>query len=351
MVSLHVWHGRVRGGSPPGQPALPAAAPQGGGLRDPRATPLPGLGGAILVFDLWMEADALVLRETVRFLERYRVTIDREVDRRLGRGEPTPAARVEVIRRFRSFCRLASIGGGAARPSLDGLGGNSPSGLEDAIELAVDVACLCQPAEPVERALRLLEAQFRTGIRRTLRPAEPQRRLRRGRRRALHGGRRVRSAIDRIGDAYLAVDLDSALLTDLNPAAEALLGAPAVTLVEKPFVDLIHEADRARYADLEARLDAEEDCPPLLLRLRRPDGTAISVEASVAIHSFGGRRLAIFVARERPALATLERGAPHPAEPSSPAPGASATDTRPARGRRSRSSVSEVVRALLGTAD
>ncbi|MFQ5699584.1 MAG: PAS domain-containing protein [Myxococcota bacterium] len=297
-----------------------------------------------------MEGDALVLRETVRFLERFRATIDREVDRRLGRGEPPPEARLEVIRRFRSFCRLASIDGGAARPSLDGLGGNSPTGLEKAIELAVDVACLCQPTPPVEQALRRLEAQFRTGIRRTLRPAEPQRRMRRGRRRALHGGRRVRSAIDRISDTYLAVDLDSGALADMNPAAEALLGAPAVTLVEKPFVDLIPPTDRARFAEIEARFDAEEDCDPLPLRLRRPDGTAIPVESSVAIHSFGGRRLAIFVARETSALATLEGGAPSP-DPGAPESAAPAAPAPRVRERRGRSSVSAVVQALLGSGD
>ena len=83
------------------------------------------------------EVDAAVLRETVQFLDRYRATIEEELNRRLGRNAPPPAARLEIVRRFRSFSRLASIHFEDARPALDGLGGNSPESLERAIERVV----------------------------------------------------------------------------------------------------------------------------------------------------------------------------------------------------------------------
>jgi PAS domain S-box-containing protein len=292
------------------------------------------------------EVDAAVMRETVRFLDRFRGTIEDEVDRRLGRGEPSPEARLEVVRRFRSFVRLASIDLESARPSLDGLGGNSAAGLEKAIEIAVDVACLCEPPAAVKESLRTLEARFRTGIRRIMRPSEPERKQRRGRRRALHGGKRVRAAIDRIGDAYLALDLESGRLADLNPAAEVLLGAPAVTMIEKPFVDLIEPQARRAFGDLEARLDADEETAPVSLAFQRHEGKAVPVEVSVAHHTISGRRLAIFVAREQHGAQPLVAHPPQAAPPVS-APAQKESERR----LRVRTSVSAVVRSLLGPTD
>ncbi len=293
------------------------------------------------------EVDAAVMREAVRFLDRFRGTIEDEIDRRLGRGEPPPEARLEVVRRFRSFVRLASVDLDAARPSLDGLGGNSPAGLEKAIEVAVDVACLCDPPPAVQQALRVLEARFRTGIRRIMRPSEPERKQRRGRRRALHGGKRVRAAIDRIGDAYLALDLETGRLADLNPAAEALLGTPAVTVIEKPFADLIEPEARPAFGDLEARLDADEETAPFSLALRRGEGNAVPVEVSVASHTISGRRLAIFIAREQPRSQPLTVAPPQTAPPLR----APAQQQDRDRRLRVRSSVSAVVRSLLGPND
>jgi PAS domain S-box-containing protein len=292
------------------------------------------------------EVDTAVMREAVRFLDRFRGAIEDEVDRRLGRSEPPPEARLELVRRFRSFVRLASIDLENARPSLDGLGGNSAAGLEKTIEIAVDVACLCDPPAEVEASLRSLEARFRTGIRRIMRPSEPERKQRRGRRRALHGGKRVRAAIDRIGDAYLALDLESGRLADLNPAAEVLLGAPAVTVIEKPFLDLIEPEAREAFGSLEARLDADEETPPCSLAFQRREGEAVSVEVSVANHTISGRRLAIFIAREHPGSQPLATRPPEPAPPVR----APAQPDR-ARRLRVRSSVSAVVRSLLGPID
>ena len=70
-------------------------------------------------------------------------------------------------------------------------------------------------------------------------------------------------------------------------------------LLKKPLQDLIRPEDRTSYDDLEARLDAGEDSPPISIRLQRLTGEAVPVELSVANHTIAGRRLAIFSARER----------------------------------------------------
>lgn len=232
-------------------------------------------------------------------MDRYRQAIEAEVDRRLGRGEPPPAARMEIVRRFRSFCRLACIDLAAARPSFEGLSGTSPLGLEHAIEEAVKVACDRAPPREVQQALRELESRFRAGIRRVMQPEDPDRREKRRRRRSPNAGRRVRAAIDRIGDAYLALCLDTGRLYDVNPAAETLLGANASQLLERSLAELISPLCKAEYEGLEARLDSGEQPGTTDLVLMRPGGGLVNVEMTVANHTIGGRRLAIFTAREK----------------------------------------------------
>jgi PAS domain S-box-containing protein len=242
--------------------------------------------------------DGAALRAAAVFLDRYRRTIEAEVDRRLGREEPPPDVRVEIVRRFRSFCRLVSFGVSAARPSLDGLGGYSAVALERPIQTAVRVAIECDPGPTVARALEALSARFRSGIRRIVQPEERPRQ-KRARRRLPNAGRRIRAAIDRIGDAYLALCLDTGRVLDLNPAAENLLGTPAEKLLGRSLLELVAANDRTGYIELEARLDAGEDSGPTELGLLRFDGERVPVEVTVSNHTIGGKRLAIFVARER----------------------------------------------------
>lgn len=245
------------------------------------------------------EIDSAVLRIAALHLDRYRHAIGAEVNRRLGHAEPPPAARAEIVRRFRSFCRLACIDLANARASLDGLGGNSPAGLERAVAHAVDAACECGTSQELTRALRTLETRFRAGIRRVMQPPEPQRKGRGRRRKTPNAGRRVRSAIDRIGDAYLALCLDTGRLYDVNPAAESLFGTEAAQLLERELADLVSPTHRSAYQDLEARLDAGEESGPTDMVFTRPGGDSVLVEVSVANHTIGPRRLAIFVVREK----------------------------------------------------
>jgi PAS domain S-box-containing protein len=245
------------------------------------------------------DGEATAARKAALFLDRYRATIQAEVDRRMAQREPPPHARAEIVRRFRSFCRLASIHPQAARPSLDGLSGNSPEGLERAVKLAVAIACECGPEPAVEQALRSLEGRFRTGMRRILQPRPPQERRSSKRRKLPNAGKRVRAAIDRIGDAYVALWIDTGGIYDLNPAAERLLGGDAAALLGRKLAELVHPDERVEFGELEARLDAGEDAGPIDLRLVRLDGDGVRVQLSVSNHTIAGKRLAIFIAREQ----------------------------------------------------
>ena len=243
--------------------------------------------------------ESAALRAAVLHLERYRSAIEAEINRRLGRGQPAPAVRAEVVRRFRTYCRLASFDVDTARPALEGLGGNDASALERVVTKAVEIAIECGPPVEVAGALHAMEERFRAGIRRVMHPPEKRERKRKGRRRLPNAGKRVRAAIDRISDAYLALNLDTGLIFDVNPAAEALLGTRAENLLEHPFAAIVAAQDRIRFRELEARLDAGEDAGPIEVVLERPNGDFVRVELMVLHHAIGAKRLAIFTARER----------------------------------------------------
>lgn len=238
------------------------------------------------------------LRAAVLHMERFRNAIDAEVNRRMGRTEPPPEVRGEIVRRFRSFCRLASLSPDAARPSLDGLHGNESIALEDSVSQAVRVACECGPEAPVADALRQMERQFNAAIRRILQPSADAPSRRNRKRKTPNAGKRVRGAIDRISDTYLALSLDTGTIHDVNPAAEALFGCGSERLLGTSFIDLVAPAWRQLARDLEARLDSGEESPPVELVLSRPNGDSVAVQLSVSSHMIGGKRLAILVARE-----------------------------------------------------
>lgn len=241
-----------------------------------------------------------MLRAAVAHLERYRSAIDVEVNRRLARAEPAPEVRGEVIRRFRSFVRLASLSADTARVSLDGLGGNTALALENTISAAVEIAISFGPTPEVSGALRDMEARFRSGVRRILAPEEREEKHERNKKRPTpNAGRRVRGAIDRISDTYVALNLDSSTIFDVNPAAEALFASDAARLIGSSLSTYIAPGDQASWRELESRLDAGEDSGPIELTIARPNGDFVPVEVTIASHSISGKRLAIFIARER----------------------------------------------------
>lgn len=242
--------------------------------------------------------DRATLRAAALHLDRHRARIELEVNRRLGRASPPPDAREELIRRLRSYARLASVDWNAARPSFDGFAGYSARALERTVQTTVETAGEFSDEPAIREALREIGERFRSGIRRVFIPKDDDGSKKKRKKRA-NAGKRVRAAIDRISDAYIALCLETGTVYDLNPAAETLFGGDSKALLKRPLQKLVRPEDRVQYQDLESRLDAGEDSAPIALKLQRLDGEAVPVELSVASHTISGRRLAIFSARER----------------------------------------------------
>jgi PAS domain S-box-containing protein len=78
-----------------------------------------------------------------------------------------------------------------------------------------------------------------------------------------------------------------------------MFGCDTEKLLGTPFVELVAPAHRQHARDLESRLDAGESTATIDLVFLRPNGDFVSVQTSVANHTIGGRRYAIFVAREQ----------------------------------------------------
>ena len=82
----------------------------------------------------------------------------------------------------------------------------------------------------------------------------------------------MRGAIDRISDTYVALNLDTNTIYDVNPPAERLFAAAAERLVGTP-LRLVHRAsDQLAWRKLKPRLDAGEDAGPLEVTIARPNG-------------------------------------------------------------------------------
>ena len=190
--------------------------------------------------------------EWATFLVVRRTAIDQKLALRRGAELPGPATpEVEALRRFRSFAASSLRRGDSAAPALDGL-------RVDAMVVARLVEDWCQAAgelagerrDDLRQRLDPLVARFRSALIGT-ELANEARRTPRTQRRAVAG------AIDRIADAFLAVDLDSLAIADANPAAVALLRLPRETLVGGEMVKfLAPDARDAWVAALEPLLES-----------------------------------------------------------------------------------------------
>jgi len=221
----------------------------------------------------------------------------REIDQALaaeGRV-PVPAAssaEAEALRRFRSFAASCLLRGGQAPPSLDGLklDDEALGALLGAwCDAAVSVAGP-ERGEAAHAALRPLATRFCTALRGT-------RRSRRQRGAPRTGRRAVRAAIDRIADAFLAVDPDTGRIVDANPAAGSLLGLARDALLEHDVAAFLAGPDAEEWA---AQIDAvTEGGEPSRFRARLRDGGGLDIPLDVQVTRHATRRhtLALIVAR------------------------------------------------------
>jgi PAS domain S-box-containing protein len=107
------------------------------------------------------------------------------------------------------------------------------------------------------------------------------------------------AAIDRIADAFLAVDALSGRIVDANPAAGALLGRARDGLLETHLAACVPPEERERW---QSELDAvSEGSEPRRFEARLCDGRGIAlpVEARVTRYVARDRVLALILARSR----------------------------------------------------
>jgi len=235
-----------------------------------------------------------VLRDPA--LAAWLVTRRREIDRaladRLGSSAPRAAApESEALRRFRSYAASSIAQGRVLPPALDGLQADEPrvAALVGAwSEAAAQVAGT--RADAVRGAL----APLVTGFRAALRATTPARRASGAPR---TGRRAVMAAIDRIADAFLAVEATSGRIVDANPAAGALLGVARDALLESEALRFVPPAEHPRWsAELEAMAEGGEP-RRFATRLLDAAGDETPVDASVTRYATRERTLALLVLR------------------------------------------------------
>lgn len=226
------------------------------------------------------------------WLVAHRAEIEQNLESRLGPAAPRPGAdETEVLRRFRSYASLALHRGTVAQPALDGLRVNErrvTALLGAWSDAAGEVAG--SEGNGLRQALEPLLARFQASLRTTAagrsKSGKP-----RARRRA------VIAAIDRVADAFLAVDADDGRVVDANPAAGALLGVARDALFGVEAMSFVPSEDHSAWW---TELDAiTEESEPRRFRgqLRDAQGKPISVECSVTRFATRGRTLALILAR------------------------------------------------------
>ncbi len=105
------------------------------------------------------------------------------------------------------------------------------------------------------------------------------------------------AAIDRVADAFLAIDADSGTLVDANPAAAALLGVARDALLG---VDAMSFVPSDARDELRTELDAMTEGAEtrrFSASFRDVEGSTIPVECSVTRFAQRTRTLALIVAR------------------------------------------------------
>lgn len=238
-----------------------------------------------------MEASAEANRQLASWLLANRLVIESRMA--AGLGPATPAAsspESEALRRFRSFLCSALVRGDVPTPALDGLRLNERRvmALLDAWSQA---ACEAGP-EPLGPAIGPLIDHFRLAIR-----TSHGGRSKGGRPRATR--RAVAAAIDRVADAFLAIDTDSGEIVDANPAAGSLLGVKRDALLG---VEALSFVDRGQHDIWWTQLDAMtegDEARTFGASLHDVAGAPLDVEATATRFATKGRVLALLMMRPR----------------------------------------------------
>jgi len=224
--------------------------------------------------------------------------IEAVMNSRLGPAAPSAAAvESEVLRRFRSFAAASLKRGTAREPALDGIRAHERrvNALLNAWSNAAEEVAGDQ-AEAIRSALSPLIAHFRGALKNT----QGHRRARgapRSNRRA------VIAAIDRISDAFLALDADDGAIVDANPAAGALLGVARDALLGVQAMGFVPTAEHESWwTELDAMSEGS-DSRRFDSQLQDRSGLAIPVDCAMTRFATRGRTLALVLIRPRTASA------------------------------------------------
>jgi PAS domain-containing protein len=237
-----------------------------------------------------VEAD----RNLATWLVARRLEIESTMKVRLGPAAPSAASsESEALRRFRSFLAASLVRGEALAPALDGLRLNERRVMA-LIEAWTEAAVAASGGAFPDLAARVrpLVDQFRLSIRTT---ADGRRQ--RGRPRATR--RAVVAAIDRVADAFLAIDTDTGEIVDANPAAGSLLGVNRDALLG---VDALSFVERGGHDGWWTQLDAMSeggDTHSFWARLVDVGGGPVDVDATMTRFASRGRVLALLMVRPR----------------------------------------------------
>jgi PAS domain S-box-containing protein len=202
------------------------------------------------------------------------------------------AAEAEALRRFRSYLMLSLAQDAPAVPSLEGLrtGERRMRRLLGAW-LAAAANEAGPEAAPMRAALEPFVERFLLSLRETAQ-------ARRASGAPLPGSRRaVSAAIDRVCDAFFAIDVETGAIADANPAAGALLGTTRDLLLGADAMAFVPETERDRWW---TELDAiSEGAEPRRFEARLCDsgGRALAVDATLTRFATRSRTLALVLAR------------------------------------------------------
>ncbi len=210
-------------------------------------------------------------------------------------GDTLPAAgspEAEALRRFRTFTAAALRRGDRALPALDGIRVDERR-VTMLLSRWVDSAAAAAGPDgtSVREALVPILLRFRMSLRTTqpaLQASGPPRTSKR---------RAVSAAIDRIAEAFLAIDVNSGRIADANPAAGALLGTTRDALLRKEINPFLPEPSREAWW---TRLDAvAEGADPRRFVSEMVDcaGEVLGVDVSVTRLATRKHTLALLVAR------------------------------------------------------
>ncbi len=247
-------------------------------------------------------------RDLAAWLISQRSEIESAMNRRLGPAAPgVSSPEAEALRRFRSFTSSALTRGTLVPPALDGLRVNqrrTEALLLAWIEAADEVAG--DESSQLRESLNPLALQFRTHLRGT-----PSGRKTRGAPRAKR--RAVIAAIDRLAEAFLAIDTDTGVIEDANPAAGALLGLNRDELLG---VDGLSFVPKPLQGELWRELDAigeGVETHAFTTTLCDSQGAPLELVASATRYSTRGKTLALILLRPSVSLVPQPQARPQPA--------------------------------------